>query len=410
MLNRKRTATVATRSSTKESRTPNIRTTPPHTRSLVLTFLAAISAAASLTTASRLALVAAAAVFTALAAGCTSAEQEDGQPVSATAEVEQQQQEDQPAAAQQSEDRLEDIDLDNQAKDALREIRDLAKIALKDLKDLRDRAEDDPDINNRDPIFEPLNEWIEDAEDVIAFTDDPSGCLDAVYVLRYLLFPERNWWDIRIDAYPLYFKSTDAAVISVWREAYKIIGQAKSYEQSGRLGGSQSCREDLDAESERIDRWRETNDQGRERIVQERYDEALSLLEDCGHSPSDNIAPQVETYLYEILPEAKGLSPIIFDEPIKFSTVVVNSGYEFARSNNVNYGGDIEGRVGWYVNNKLYKKDAWILVSQRVRFPVELPREAAIYGGAGGERWAFEYIVDPDTCNVAAVWALGNYS
>ncbi len=51
MLNRKRTTTVATRSAEKDSRMPNISTAPPppRTRSLVLTFLAAISAAVLLT-------------------------------------------------------------------------------------------------------------------------------------------------------------------------------------------------------------------------------------------------------------------------------------------------------------------------------------------------------------------------
>ncbi len=242
MLNRKRTATVATRSSTKESRIPNIRTTPPpppppHTRSLVLTFLAAISAAASLTTASRLALVAAAAVFTALAAGCSGSgtaefevEQQDGQITatgSATAEVEQQQ-DGQPAAAEveqineELEDRLDSIDLSDDAKDALREIRNLAKEAADTFENLHDRAEDDDDINNRDPIFDSISNWIERSKNIADLADNPTSCIDTGNRLGSLIGERSNGLaresrrSAESNQYPSYIASNYSGVAEIW--------------------------------------------------------------------------------------------------------------------------------------------------------------------------------------------------
>lgn len=170
-------------------------------------------------------------IFAAIAAGCTSAEvEQDGQ----------QQQDGQPASDEQVEKQLEDIDLDDGAKDTLRKIRDLAKEAVSDLEDLNDRAEDDDDINNRDPIFEPLTGWIENGEAIVEFANNPTTCLNTelnvnLMVDRGSRRQEQIARAFSSVTYPVYVTSNIRGVTEIWSD----ISSAVSV-----LRGSESCKEE----------------------------------------------------------------------------------------------------------------------------------------------------------------------
>lgn len=132
-------------------------------------------------------------VFATIAAGCSSAGQQQA----------------------------ENIELSDDAKDALRAIRDITKEAVSDLEDLNDRAEDDDDISNRDPIFDSIRRWIEVGKDIITTTNNPTTCLGTLRRLDGQYWSSegaRNELGTRLERadYPVYLKSHYRGIREVW--------------------------------------------------------------------------------------------------------------------------------------------------------------------------------------------------
>jgi len=134
-------------------------------------------------------------VFTTIAVGCSSAGQQQ----------------------------VENVELSDDAKDALRAIRDITREAASDLEDLYDRAEDDDNINNRDPILDSIERWIELSKDIIATTDNPTTCLSTLsrlesqYSASEVIYNEIGG---RLEGtdYPAYFKSYRRGVREIWSD------------------------------------------------------------------------------------------------------------------------------------------------------------------------------------------------
>lgn len=118
---------------------------------------------------------------------------------------------------------VENIELSDDAKDALRAIRDITKEAVSDLEDLHDRAEDDNNISNRDPIFDSIRRWIELGKDIIAITNNPTTCLgtlsrlDSQYSASEYIHRELGGRLGRAD-YPVYFESYHRGIREIWSD------------------------------------------------------------------------------------------------------------------------------------------------------------------------------------------------
>lgn len=154
-------------------------------------------------------------------------QQQGGQPISATAEVKQ--------INEELEDRLDSIDLSDDAKDALREIRNLAKEAADTFENLHDRAEDDDDINNRDPIFDSISSWLERSKNIADLADNPTSCIDTGRRLASLIGDggrssalaraSRN--SAESNQYPSYIASNYSGAAEIWddmeRQRYTFV-------------------------------------------------------------------------------------------------------------------------------------------------------------------------------------------
>ena len=128
---------------------------------------------------------------------------------------------------------------------------------MNDLEDLHDRAEDDDDINNRDPIFNPVTAWIDDGKEIITNASNPTSCIETGDALQSLTEGGtrqlRNLTSQNLERYPIYIESNIRGVSEIWGDIYNSIStlqrSASCNEERAVIAAAREARAKVEAEA-----------------------------------------------------------------------------------------------------------------------------------------------------------------